>query len=121
MHLAHCLKASVTSPEWPFFPPNSGIWILLENPSFFFLLPPLSFPHSGHLCCHDSFSLSFERRGPLDLHPKLRHRQRSVGRDPLWVMVSCRLRRWSSDEMERGQPLVPSSWLQVDHWASQLA
>ena len=41
MHLAHCLKASVTSPEWPFFPPNSGIWILLENPSFFFLLPPL--------------------------------------------------------------------------------
>ena len=41
MHLAHCLKASVTSPKWPFFPPNSGIWILLENPSFFFLLPPL--------------------------------------------------------------------------------
>ena len=41
MHLAHCLKASVTSPEWPFFPPNSGIWILLQNPSFFFLLPPL--------------------------------------------------------------------------------
>ena len=40
MHLAHCLKASVTSPEWPFFPPNSGIWILLENTSFFFLLPP---------------------------------------------------------------------------------
>ena len=41
MHLAHCLKTSVTSPKWPFFPPNSGIWILLENPSFFFLLPPL--------------------------------------------------------------------------------
>ena len=41
MHLAHCLKASVTSPKWPFFPPNFGIWILLENPSFFFLLPPL--------------------------------------------------------------------------------
>ena len=31
----------MTLPEWPFFPPNSGIWILLENPSFFFLLPQL--------------------------------------------------------------------------------
>ena len=39
MHLAHCQKASITSLEWPFLPPNSRIWILLENPSFFFLSP----------------------------------------------------------------------------------
>ena len=37
MYLAHCQKASVTSLEWPFLPLNSRIWILLENPSFFFL------------------------------------------------------------------------------------
>ena len=37
---AHCLRASATSWGWPSLPPNSGIWILLENPSFFFHCPP---------------------------------------------------------------------------------
>ena len=132
MHLAHCLKASVTSPEWPFFPPNSGIWILLENPFFFFLLPPLevedwwsesypSFHHFSYLCFPGSFSLSCERRGPLDLHLKSCHRQRSVGMDPLWVKVLYQLRRRSSDGMGIGWPLAPSSQLRADHWPSQPA
>ena len=40
MQRAHCRKALATSWVWPFLPLNSGIWILLKNPSFFLHLPP---------------------------------------------------------------------------------
>ena len=95
MHLAHCLKASVTSPKWPFFPPNSGIWILLQNPSFFFHLPLLevedlagesylSLHHFGYLSSPSPFLPFYKKRGRLDLYPKLPRPQRSVDKGPSW-------------------------------------
>ena len=130
MHLAHCLNASVTSPEWPFFPPNSGIWILLENPSFFFLFPPLEvvdlvewepsdFHHFCYLCCLGSFSLSSKMRGLPDLHLKLHHHQRSEDMDPVRVKVLYRRRRWLSNGMERSRPSAHSPLVHVDHWLPQ--
>ena len=96
MHLAHCLKASVTSPRWPFFPPNSGIWILLEIHLSFSIYPRwrwriernencLSSPHFCYLYFPSSFFLSCERRSRSDLHLKLLHLQRSADKDPSWV------------------------------------
>ena len=130
MHLAHCLKASVTSPEWPFFPPNSGIWILLENPSFFFLLPPLEVVDLAEWELSKLSPLLLpllprllppflKRRGLPDLHLKLHHRQRSEDRDPVQVKVPYRLRRWLSDGMERSRPWAHPSLIYADHWPSQ--
>ena len=126
MHLAHCLKASVTSPEWPFFPPNSGIWILLENPSFFFLLPPLEvvdlvewelsellplrLPLLPRLC------LPFlQEEGSTRPTSEVASSSEVGGYGPLKVKVPYRLRRWSSDGMERGWPWAYSSLVCVDH------
>ena len=131
MHLAHCLKASVTSPRWPFFHRTLGFgfcwkirpsfsvylhwrWRTWQNESYLCSL------HFGYLCSPGSFSLSCKRRSRLDLHLKLLHLKRSVDKDPSWVGVFCLLKRWSSDEVERGRTRTLSSQLPVDHWASQL-